>query len=140
MTLRGRSSAPASDGDWSEPDQSLVTAWRLDTLAVLADRLQQRGDPRGELMALDLNPKPEDRGWRHRRQAVLAAGEHEDLAFDASGALAEAVETLLDLEDLGREFFPEGNPFAHDGLGALEAALGSPLDSSPAHFHLVWGS
>jgi|GEM_PF-5687876 len=27
-----------------------------------------------------------------------------------------------------------------DGLGALDAALGSPLDSSPALFHLVWGS
>ncbi|GEN08237.1 hypothetical protein SAMN05443572_106337 [Myxococcus fulvus] len=73
MTFRGLSSALASDSDWSELDHSLVTAWRLDTLAVLADLLQRRGDPRGELMALDLNPKPEDRGWRHRRQEVLAA-------------------------------------------------------------------
>ncbi|AKF86586.1 hypothetical protein MFUL124B02_29685 [Myxococcus fulvus 124B02] len=71
---------------------------------------------------------------------LVPAGEHEVLAFDSPGALAEAVETLLDLEDLDREFFPEDNPLAHDGLGALEAALGSPLDPSPALFHLVWGS
>ncbi|MCP3057404.1 hypothetical protein LXT21_01285 [Myxococcus sp. K38C18041901] len=71
MTLRGISPAPVSAGDWSELDHSLVTAWSLETLAVQADLLQQRGDPRGELMALDLNPKPEDRGWRHRRQEVL---------------------------------------------------------------------
>ncbi|MFY1825068.1 hypothetical protein ACN47A_04085 [Myxococcus fulvus] len=71
---------------------------------------------------------------------LVPAGEHEVRAFDASGPLAEAVETLLDLEDLDREFFPENNPLAHDGLGALEAALGSPLDPSPAFFHLVWGS
>ncbi|WP_256443939.1 hypothetical protein [Myxococcus landrumensis] len=44
-----------------------MTSWRLDTLAVHADLLQQRGDARGERMALDLNPTPEDRGWRHRR-------------------------------------------------------------------------
>ncbi|TQF16787.1 hypothetical protein FJV41_06425 [Myxococcus llanfairpwllgwyngyllgogerychwyrndrobwllllantysiliogogogochensis] len=60
-----------------------MTSWRLETLAVHADLLQQRGDPRGELMALDLNPTPEDRGWRHRRQALLAEWLGEPLAVRA---------------------------------------------------------
>ncbi|WP_163995687.1 hypothetical protein [Pyxidicoccus caerfyrddinensis] len=60
-----------------------MTSWRLDALAVQADRLQQRGDPRGELMALDLNPTPEDRGWRHRRHELLTTWLGEPLAARA---------------------------------------------------------
>ncbi|MCP3166408.1 hypothetical protein LZ199_26230 [Myxococcus sp. QH3KD-4-1] len=73
-------------------------------------------------------------------ETLVPTGEHEVLAFDSPAPLAEAVETLLELEDLGLEFFPLDDPLSHDGLGALDAALGSPLDSSPALFHLVWGS
>ncbi|NVJ20006.1 hypothetical protein HUW62_01975 [Myxococcus sp. AM011] len=71
---------------------------------------------------------------------LVPAGEHEVLAFDSPGPLAEAVETMLELEDLDLEVLHLDNPLSHDGLGALEAALGSPRDSSPALFHLVWGS
>jgi hypothetical protein len=83
MTRRGATPAPPSDSDWSELEHSLVTSWRLDTLAVQADLLQQQGDPRGELMALDLNPTPDDRGWRHRRQKLLAGWLGEPLAAHA---------------------------------------------------------
>ncbi len=39
----------------AELEASLATAWDLDVLAVLADVLQAAGDPRGELIALDLH-------------------------------------------------------------------------------------
>ncbi|WP_275899089.1 hypothetical protein [Pyxidicoccus caerfyrddinensis] len=32
--------------DWGELEHALVTSWDVDTLAVYADHLQQRGDPR----------------------------------------------------------------------------------------------
>jgi hypothetical protein len=67
----------------SELERSLAASWDLDTLAVYADHLQQRGDPRGELMALDLNPAPEDKGWKAQRQALLVAWLGEALAARA---------------------------------------------------------
>ncbi|WP_164008631.1 hypothetical protein [Pyxidicoccus trucidator] len=69
--------------DWGELERSLVTSWNLDTLAVYADHLQQRGDPRGELIALDLRPSPEDKAWRTQRQALLVAWLGEELAARA---------------------------------------------------------
>ncbi len=67
----------------SELERSLVESWSLDTLAVYADHLQRQGDPRGELMALDLSPTPEDEGWKHQRQALLVAWLGEELAARA---------------------------------------------------------
>lgn len=69
--------------DGGELERALVTSWNLDTLAVYADHLQQRGDPRGELMALDLRPAPEDPAWRTQRQALLVAWLGETLAARA---------------------------------------------------------
>lgn len=57
----------------SELERSLAASWDLDTLAVYADHLQRRGDPRGGLMALDLSPAPEDTGWKNQRQVLLVA-------------------------------------------------------------------
>jgi len=37
-----------------ELEQTLATAWNLETLAVYGDQLQAIGDPRGELVAIDL--------------------------------------------------------------------------------------
>jgi hypothetical protein len=68
------------DTDWSELEHSLVTSWRLDTLAVQADLLQKQGDPRGELMDLDLeflhpnNPLTNEGLW------TLGAALHSPLA------------------------------------------------------------
>lgn len=39
--------------------------------AVLGDWYQQRGDPRGELIALQLDPHRENRKWREREEALL---------------------------------------------------------------------
>ncbi|MFP2933117.1 hypothetical protein ACLESO_49810 [Pyxidicoccus sp. 3LG] len=70
---------------------------------------------------------------------LVPAGEHEVLAFNSPGPLAEAVETLLELEDLDLEFLHPNNPLSNEGLWVLEAALYSPLAPSQALFHLVWG-
>ncbi|MCP3098226.1 hypothetical protein LZ198_04955 [Myxococcus sp. K15C18031901] len=67
------------------------------------------------------------------------AGEREVLAFNAPGPLAEAVETLLELEDLDLEFLQRNSPLTNEGLRVLHSALGSPLAPSQALFHLVWG-
>jgi hypothetical protein len=68
---------------WGELERALVMSWNLDTLAVYADHLQQRGDPRGELIALDLSPAVEDMAWRTQRQALLVAWLGEELAARA---------------------------------------------------------
>ena len=53
-----------------ELELALLAAWNTADLAVYADHLQALGDPRGELIALDLAPR-RDRSWRDRRRAVL---------------------------------------------------------------------
>jgi len=48
-------------------------AFDFDDLEVYADHLQAEGDPRGELVSLDLRPQPTDRAWWiHRRAAAEA--------------------------------------------------------------------
>ncbi len=48
-------------------------AFDFDDLEVYADHLQAEGDPRGELVSLDLQPQPTDRAWWiHRRKAAEA--------------------------------------------------------------------
>jgi hypothetical protein len=59
-------------------EAALRASWERDDLAVYADLLQSEGDPRGELIALDL-AKPDDRRsteaseWRDRRRNLIAA-------------------------------------------------------------------
>ncbi|MCY1020313.1 hypothetical protein [Pyxidicoccus sp. MSG2] len=72
-----------SGSAWGELEHALVTSWNVDTLAVYADHLQQRGDPRGALIALDLSPAPEDTAWRTERQSLLVAWLGEELAARA---------------------------------------------------------
>lgn len=54
-------------------EDTLRAAWSNGALAAYADQLQLAGDPRGELIAFDLDPKPGHRGWAQRRRALLAA-------------------------------------------------------------------
>ncbi|HET9988193.1 MAG TPA: hypothetical protein VFQ65_06730, partial [Kofleriaceae bacterium] len=42
----------------AELERELATAWSRDHLAVYADHLQALGDPRGELIAIDLAGRP----------------------------------------------------------------------------------
>jgi len=55
-----------------ELEHSLRASWSTDTLAVYADHLMSLGDPRGELIALDLHPVDEP-AWHARRHALLDA-------------------------------------------------------------------
>ncbi len=48
-------------------EEALAACWNLDDLTVYADLLLAEGDPRGELIALDLQPNPEDPDWQARR-------------------------------------------------------------------------
>ncbi len=51
----------------------MQAAFDFDELEVYADHLQAEGDPRGELVSLDLQPQPTDRAWwLHRRGAAEA--------------------------------------------------------------------
>ena len=53
-------------------EDTLRAAWSDGALAAYADHLQLAGDPRGELIVLDLNPQAGHRGWAQRRRALLA--------------------------------------------------------------------
>jgi hypothetical protein len=55
-----------------ELEQALRATWSTAELSVYADHLQALGDPRGELIALDLAPR-DDEAWRARRRALLEA-------------------------------------------------------------------
>jgi hypothetical protein len=52
--------------------ETLRAAWSWDDLAEYGDGLLTAGDPRGELIALDLAPQPADQTWRERRTGALA--------------------------------------------------------------------
>jgi hypothetical protein len=64
--------------------------WSTAELVVYADHLQALGDPRGELIALDLAPRDE-RPWRERRRAVLAAWLGPELAASAGRLVQHGV-------------------------------------------------
>jgi hypothetical protein len=51
-------------------EAALRASWSTDTLAVYADHLMSLGDPRGELIALDLHPVDEP-AWHARRRVLL---------------------------------------------------------------------
>jgi hypothetical protein len=66
-----------------ELEAALHASWSTDTLSVYADHLLSLGEPRGELIALDLAPAPADRAWWNRRRAALDAWLGHDLAARA---------------------------------------------------------
>jgi hypothetical protein len=53
-------------------EAALQRGWSFDDLEVYADHLLAKNDPRGELVALDLSPRPEQATWVQRRRAALA--------------------------------------------------------------------
>ncbi len=63
-------SGPVDSRDQLE--QAIRASFSRDDLAVYADLLLAEGDPRGELIALDLDPQPKP-AWHARRRAALAA-------------------------------------------------------------------
>jgi hypothetical protein len=95
-------------------EEALVACWNLDDLAVYADLLLAEGDPRGELIALDLQPDELSSEWRARRQAMLRAWLGRDLAARAEGLVRHGFIHALD-----------------DGKGAA-GAIAAPLLDSPA--------
>jgi hypothetical protein len=66
-------------------EEALAACWNLDDLAVYADLLLAEDDPRGELIALDLQPDHDSEAWRQRRFAVLARWIGSDLARRSYG-------------------------------------------------------
>src|SRR5262245_92871 len=66
-----------------ELEAALHASWSTDTLSVYADHLLSLGEPRGELIALDLAAAPADRAWWNRRRAALDAWLGHDLAARA---------------------------------------------------------
>ena len=60
----------AAVGPRERIEEALRTRFAREDLAVYADLLLQEGDPRGELIALDLDPKPSP-AWQARRREVL---------------------------------------------------------------------
>lgn len=71
----------------AELERALQRAWRFDELAVYGDLLQAAGDPRGELVALDLHPNAGDAEWRARRREALNAWLGETLATSAGAVV-----------------------------------------------------
>ena len=61
-------------------EEALAACWNLEDLAVYADLLLADDDPRGELIALDLQKDEDCEDWRARRFAVLARWLGSDLA------------------------------------------------------------
>jgi hypothetical protein len=98
-------------------EEALLACWNVDDLAVYADHLLADGDPRGELIALDLNPDPRSAEWRARRQVVLRGWLGSDLAARAAELVSHGFVHALD-----------------DGKGAAGALAGALLDSPAGAF------
>jgi hypothetical protein len=96
-----------------ELEAALVAYWNHDDLSVYADHLLAQGDPRGELIALDLAPAPNNADWVARRRAVITRWLGNELGLRAYGVIKHGF--IHDLDD-GK------------GLGTLTA----PLLDSPA--------
>ena len=69
-------------------ETALRVAWNPDDLAVYGDELLAVNDPRGELVALDLQPTPNLRSWHLRRTTALKAWLGGDLA-ERAGAFVQ---------------------------------------------------
>ena len=59
---------------------ALRARWNLADLAIYADQLIFDGDPRGEMIALDLDPKPQSATWKQQRFRLHVAWLGEKLA------------------------------------------------------------
>jgi len=66
-------------------EEALAACWNLEDLAVYADLLLAADDPRGELIALDLQPDQSSEDWAQRRFASLARWLGSDLARRSYG-------------------------------------------------------
>lgn len=75
-------------GNRDSLERGLREAWSFEELAVYGDVLQSEGDPRGDVIALDLRPMPDDPAWWAQRQAALDAWLGAPVATDA-GALVQ---------------------------------------------------
>ncbi|MEO8703523.1 MAG: hypothetical protein ABI867_25975 [Kofleriaceae bacterium] len=64
-------------------EATLLAGWNADDLAVYGDQLLAVGDPRGELVQLDLSPQPNLRIWWTRRRAALESWLGSELATRA---------------------------------------------------------
>jgi hypothetical protein len=95
-----------------ELEQALLASWNTGDLTVYADHLQSLGDPRGELIALDLAPS-RDRAWQQRRRALLDAWLGPVLA--ASGGRLVQHGVLHELRD------------GHGPPGLLDSPLGAVI-------------
>lgn len=56
-----------------ELEAALQQGWSFDDLEVYADLLLSNQDPRGDVVAIDLSPRPEQQTWVQRRRTALAA-------------------------------------------------------------------
>ena len=56
-----------------ELEAALQRGWSFDELEVYADHLLSKNDPRGDVVAIDLSPRPEQQTWVNRRRAALGA-------------------------------------------------------------------
>jgi hypothetical protein len=70
-------------------EAALLARWGREEMTVYADYLQSIGDPRGEVIAIDLVnlDKVNEAAWRKRRQAVLAAWLGAELAEKFGGQI-----------------------------------------------------
>lgn len=98
-------------------EEALLACWNADDLTVYADHLLADGDPRGELIALDLQPAPGSPEWAARRQAALRAWLGSELAARAHAMVRFGFVQELD-----------------DGKGAAAAVAGPLLDSPAGAF------
>jgi hypothetical protein len=103
-------------------EADLRHSWGTPQLTVYADYLQSIGDPRGELIAIDLvnlATTIQDQGWAQRRRALLDAW--------LGSALAEKVE-----HKIFQGFLQEGNDAEILGSAAGEYVRASRLATKPA--------
>lgn len=56
-----------------ELEAALQRGWCFDELEVYADLLLSKNDPRGDIAAIDLSPRPEQPSWVQRRRTALGA-------------------------------------------------------------------
>jgi hypothetical protein len=56
-----------------ELEAALQRGWSFDELEVYADHLLAKNDPRGDIVALDLSPRPEQATWVQRRRSALGS-------------------------------------------------------------------
>jgi hypothetical protein len=64
-------------------EAELQKGWSFDELEVYADLLLANNDPRGDVVAIDLSPRPEQATWVQRRRGALAAWIGSSLAHRA---------------------------------------------------------